>query len=261
MSAVALVTGALVPEPRRERSRPPRITWGGFIGGLRSTLQNRPFRIMVGTFGLILLGGAIHQTLVPYAFRYCLGRPELVSWVIGAYLAASVLSLPLWTAIARRLGKDRALKLCMAWAAVALAALPVVFSPDMTNTRLYALLILAGLGNGGWAVLPVAITADIIDHDELETAERREGAYFGVWTLMMKLAAALAAGIVGVALQLLGYVPNAVQSPGAILGIRLLYGPIPAACILVALAVFWRFPLTRAYHREVQEALALRRAG
>jgi GPH family glycoside/pentoside/hexuronide:cation symporter len=261
MTVVALVTGSLVPEPRRESAPSAHITWADFGGGLRSTLRNRPFRVMVGTFALILLGGAIHQTLVPYAFRYWLGRPEMVGSVIGLYLAASVLSLPLWTAVAHRLGKDRALKLCMAWAAMALAALPFAFSPDMSNTRLYALLVLAGLGNGGWAVLPVAITADIIDHDELDTGERREGAYFGVWTLVMKLAAALAAGVVGVALQLLDYVPNAEQSPGVILGIRLLYGPIPAACILAALGVFWRFPLTRAQHREVQAALALRRAG
>ena len=121
--------------------------------------------------------------------------------------------------------------------------------------------VLAGLGNGGWSVLPAAITADIVDYDELGTAERRAGAYFGVWTLVMKLAAALAAGVVGVSFQLLGYVPNVEQAPGTILGIRLLYGPIPAAFLLVALAVFWRFPLTRDRHREVQAVLARRRAG
>jgi hypothetical protein len=38
----------------------------------------------------------------------------------------------------------------------------------------------AGLGNGGWVVPPVAITADIVDHDELDTDHRREGAYFGM---------------------------------------------------------------------------------
>ena len=110
-------------------------------------------------------------------------------------------------------------------------------------------------------VLPVAITADVIDHDELMTARRREGAYFGVWTLVMKVAAALASGAAGVALQILGYVPNQPQSTATILGIKWLYGPIPAVLILVGLVVFSRFPLTREKHREIQQALALRRAA
>ena len=259
MTIVALLTGALV----RERPLGPRdtaaVSWRAFARGLLSTLRNRPFRIMIGTFALILLGGGLHQTLVPYAFRYWLRRPELVTVVIAGYLAASVLSLPVWTALARRLGKDNALKLCIGWGTLVLAMLPVALSPDMGNLRLGCLLVLAGFGNGGWAVLPVAITADIVDHDELSTAKRREGAYFGIWTLVMKLSHALAAGIVGVGLQLLGYVPNAEQTPSAVLGIRVLYGPVPALFLLGALVLFWRFPLTRERHREIQETLVARR--
>jgi GPH family glycoside/pentoside/hexuronide:cation symporter len=226
---------------------------------MRGTLENRPFRIMIATFGMILVAGGLNQTMVPYAFRYWLNRPQAVNGVIAIYLGASVLSLPVWTRIARRLGKDRALRLCMGWATLVLCALPIVLSPEMSNFRLSGFLVLAGLGNGGWAVLPVAITADIVDHDELETRQRREGAYFGIWTLVMKLAAGLASGVAGVMLQLLGYVPNAVQSATAIVGIKLLYGPLPAVFMLAALVLFWRFPLTRERHREIQEALAARR--
>jgi GPH family glycoside/pentoside/hexuronide:cation symporter len=260
MTAVALLTAALV---RERPSTPPAgpSTWGGFVVSLGSTLRNRPFRIMITTFALILLGGGLHQTLVPYAFRYWLDRPNMVAAVIATYLAASVVSLPAWTLLSRRLGKDRALRLCMLLGASALALLPVVFSPDMSDTRLAVLLVAAGLGNGGWAVLPVAITADIIDHDELETARRREGAYFGLWTLVMKLSAALASGIVGLVLQLVGYVPNAVQTPSTVLGIKLLYGPVPALFLLAAFVVFRRFPLTRERHGEIQQALWQRRGA
>jgi GPH family glycoside/pentoside/hexuronide:cation symporter len=261
MTFVALLTAALMREPPASRGARARLSWRAFASGMKSTLQNRPFRIMIVTFALILLGGGLHQTLVPYAFRYWLEMPQQVNVVIGVYLAASVLSLPIWTRLASRLGKDRALKLCMLWATVALASLPFAFAPGMSGVRLGAFLVLAGLGNGGWAVLPVAITADIIDHDELSTAARREGAYFGIWTLVMKLSAALASGIVGVALQLLGYVPNVTQSATTILGIKLLYGPVPAAFMLAAFLIFLRFPLTRERHREVQAALAARRAS
>jgi GPH family glycoside/pentoside/hexuronide:cation symporter len=258
MTFVALVTGLLTREPPAPAER-PSLSWRAFWSAMRGTLRNRPFRIMITTFALILLAGGLTQTMVPYAFRYWLERPEAVNAVIGVYLAASVLSLPLWTRLARWLGKDRALRVCMGWAALVLGSLPLVLAPDIGNLRLGCFLVLAGLGNGGWAVLPIAITADIVDHDELETAERREGAYFGIWTLTMKLSAGLASGVVGVALQLLGYVPNQTQSAATILGIKLLYGPIPALFMLGALLVFLRFPLTRERHREIQSALASRR--
>ncbi len=261
MAAVALVTGALVRERPLPAAadRPERMSWRAFASGLLTTLRNRPFRVMIATFAVLQIGGGIYQTMVPYAFQYWLGRRELIGQVLAIYMACFVVSLPLWTWLARRLGKDRALKLCMLWGTMALAVVPVAFAPDMSTFRMTAFLVLAGLGNGGWAVLPVAITADIIDTDELETHRRREGAYFGMWMLALKLATALGSGIVGLGLQVIGYVPNAAQSEGAILGIKLLYGPIPAVFLLLGLVLFYRFPLTRERHAEVQAALAARR--
>ena len=96
------------------------------------------------TFAAILLGGGLHQMIVPYAFRYWLARPQLVSTVIGIYLAASVVSLPLWTRLARTVGKDRALRLCMLWATGVLAALPLLLAPEMGTARLVCVLVLAG---------------------------------------------------------------------------------------------------------------------
>ncbi len=259
MTAVALLTGLVVREPPVTETSGRSPSWGAFVHGLRTSLGNRPFRIMLGTFAVIMVGGGLNQTLVPYVMRYWLARPDVVGSVVAVYLTASLASLPLWTQLGRRLGKDRALRLCMLWAAFALAMLPVVLFPGMSDTLLAGLLALAGLGNGGWIVLAPAIMADIIDHDELETTERREGAYFGLWTLAMKFAQALASGVIGVALQLLDYTPNQVQAGHTLLGIKVLYGPVPAGCMLLAFVVFWRFPLTRQRHAEVQAALMARR--
>jgi GPH family glycoside/pentoside/hexuronide:cation symporter len=261
MTCIALVTGLGVRErpTRGDVASNETASLRSFVSGLGTTLQNRAFRIMMVTFGVIQLGGGIHQTLVPYAFQYWLGRKDMVGTVIAVYMASFLVSIPLWTHLSKRLGKDRALKLCMLWAAIALTSLPFVLSPDMGNLRLGVVLVLAGLGNGGWAVMPVAITADIIDTDELETRSRREGAYFGLWTLVLKLAMGLASGVVGIGLQVVGYVPNVEQSETAILGIRMLYGPVPAMFLLLGLVLFRRFPLTRERHAEVQAALVARR--
>jgi sugar (glycoside-pentoside-hexuronide) transporter len=259
MTVVALVTGLVLRERRPPEESAPPASWRTFADGFMATFRNDAFRVLIVAFAFILLGGGLYQTLLPYAFKYWLVRPDLVARVPVIFMIASVASLPLWTQLARRLGKDRAMRLCILWAAVALGLTPLVLDAGMGQARMLVFIGLAGLGNGGWMVLPVALTADVIDCDELETHRRREGAYFGVWTLVMKWAGAIAAGVVGVALELLGYVPNENQSASTILGIKVLYGPVPAALMLAAFVVFLRFPLTRERHAAVQAALAARR--
>jgi GPH family glycoside/pentoside/hexuronide:cation symporter len=260
MAVVALVTGAMTRElPPSSLPEPPH-SWRAFRTDLTSTLRNRAFRVLIVTFALLLLGGGIQQTLVPYAFAHWLRMPQMVTSVIFTYMLASVVSLPFWARLSQRVGKDRALRLCMLWSVVILSSQAFLLAPDMSLLRLRTFLVAAGIGNGGWAVLPSAITADVVDYDELYTHRRREGAYFGIWTLVMKWSQAVAAGLVGGALQLLGYVPNQTQTAATILGIKVLYGPLPAAMILAAFFVFLRFPVTRERHQHVQAELARRRA-
>jgi glycoside/pentoside/hexuronide:cation symporter, GPH family len=261
MVAVALVTGTLLREPPLVERAAVGLSLRSFAEGFASTFRNPSFRVLIATFAFVLLGGGLYQMLVPYAFKYWLSRPELVGRAPLAFVFASVLSLPLWTRLARRLGKDRAMRVCMLWAVIALGTTPLVLDPAMGQLRMLLFVGFAGLGNGGWIVLPAAITADVIDWDELHTARRREGAYFGIWTLVMKWGNAVASGIVGIALQLLGFVPNQAQTEATITGIKILYGPVPAALMLAAFLVFLRFPLTRERHEEVQAALAARRAS
>src|SRR5262249_61790894 len=99
---------------------PPRM----FAGS--ATPSGTPaFRVLIVSFAFILLGAGLYQTLLPYAFKYWLIRPQLAARVPMVFLAASVFSLPLWTRLARGMGKDRALRLCMLWAAAALGATPL----------------------------------------------------------------------------------------------------------------------------------------
>jgi GPH family glycoside/pentoside/hexuronide:cation symporter len=58
-------------------------------------------------------------------------------------------------------------------------------------------------------------------------------------------------------LEWTGYVANSkTQPPNAILGMQLLIGPIPAACLLVGIFLAFLYPLNRARHAEVRAKLA-----
>jgi GPH family glycoside/pentoside/hexuronide:cation symporter len=65
-----------------------------------------------------------------------------------------------------------------------------------------------------------------------------------------------------VVLEITGYVPNAAQQPaGALLGIRILIGPVPAVLLCVGIAIAFFYPLGRDQHRQIVRELEERRAG
>jgi GPH family glycoside/pentoside/hexuronide:cation symporter len=129
---------------------------------------------------------------------------------------------------------------------------------DLPPQVFYLYIVIAGFGAGGY-ILPVSIAADVIDYDELLTGQRREGAFFGLWTLSLKLVAATSIALVGVTLDVIGYVPNQAQTPTTLWGLKMLYGPVPALLFFLSLLVFSRFPLTQESHREIQHQLQARR--
>ena len=90
---------------------------------------------------------------------------------------------------------------------------------------------------------------------EVQTNERREGIFYGVWALLTKLTAALGIAVSGWALDLFGYVPNVDQTETARLGIRLFFGLIPSIAIILSLPLLVWYPITRKTHAQVREQL------
>lgn len=246
------------------REMPPpvngeRISFRAFFRNLTGTLRNRPFRIIIVTFAAMSFGAAIHQPLTVYVFRDWLKMGQQLPTIMFLSLISTILSLGIWTRFARRVGKNRAFQVCIVWSIVVLSVFPLLRA-DMPRQLFYLFVVFAGFGAGGY-VLPASIAADVIDYDELLSGQRREGAFFGLWTLTIKLVAALAIALVGVALNLIGYVANQTQSDFALWGLKMLYGPVPAFFFLLSLLVFLRFPLTRESHAEIQQQLEARRTS
>ena len=84
------------------------------------------------------------------------------------------------------------------------------------------------------SVVLVALLADLIDDDE-DDRGRPDGAYFGLWHLLEKLALALAAGVALPMLQWLGYQPGSAAGSGSALS--LVYALLPCAIKLAAAAM------------------------
>jgi GPH family glycoside/pentoside/hexuronide:cation symporter len=102
---------------------------------------------------------------------------------------------------------------------------------------------------------------DIIDDDELRTRTRKDGAYFGMWSVLRKTTRAVSIGAVGFGLSFWGYQEGAmVQPESALEGIMWMFSIIPGIASLICGLLFLKFPITRAIHQATIEELARRRS-
>jgi GPH family glycoside/pentoside/hexuronide:cation symporter len=223
------------------------------LKSLGIALRNRPFLWLCGTYFIVNIAFAFIKTLMAYFLEYQLLMKEETSLVMGLMLICVTLALPLWQWIARRMDKGPAYGLGMAIGALAVA---LTFTmPNRSTGVIYAIAALAGIGFSAQWIFPWAMVADVADYDRVETGEQRSGMYYGVWGLATKISEAFALAAVGWILTGFGYVPNVAQSAHALMGIRLFFGLIPAACIFAALPLLFRYPITRKRHAEIRRRL------
>ena len=244
----------------RERAAAPasKASFRNFWTGVRGSLTNRPFRILLLTFVVMSIGGGVNMAVGIYALIYWLGFSQSeVGLLFPTILASAALALPAWTLLSGRIGKDRALKVLCIYMVVVLSA---VYFLTPYKPFVWTVMILQGVGMGGFVVAG-SLLADVLDHDELATGEQRGGAFFGFWTFANKFGAGIGPPLVGLALWFAGYAPNRPQSAHTIEIMRLIYGPVSALLFLVAAIIIHRFPLTREVHREIQAEVHRRRAA
>jgi len=136
----------------------------------------------------------------------------------------------------------------------------LVFIGPNQHVLAYILATCTGLGIAAAHVIPWSLLPDVIEVDELQTGERREGAYYGFIVFLQKGGTAMIMAVVQWTLHLTGYVPDAVQTPQALWAIRLLFGALPALLLAASIWLAGRFPIDRAGHAAMVAELAARRA-
>ena len=138
----------------------------------------------------------------------------------------------------------------------------VCYTPDAPLLVLLPAPLLA-FGLGGLFTLMPSMIADVVDEDELQTHERREGMYGAIFWFVVKvgMAAALAGG--GLLLGLTGFdvALGGHQAPATILEMRLLDALVPFVTSGIAIWAVASYPMTEARAAEVRKELDGRRRG
>lgn len=230
------------------------------------TLKCRPFRAQLAmslSYGLAtsMLGTLGYYMTVYYV---CGGNVTTGSaWNFGMGLSGmlfGLLGVPTYAYIAKNVGKRRAM-MAVQWSAILVfIASWWLYDPETPWLQFFASGGIAFTQGGFWSVYG-AIGADVIDFDELETGKRREGAFAATGTYIMKVGLAIGIFLSGAILSATGFDSElgGNQSLSTITNMRLSFGAIPIAGLLLAFIALLKFPLSRARMAEIRAELEARR--
>lgn len=229
------------------------------INSLKAATRNRPFVFSVAIFLLTWVSINILEATLLYFIKYVVQRESQSDMIMGLIFVTAICALPIWAWLSRIWSKRWAYVAGISfWAVVQLVMITLNASTSLT--LIISLCVLAGIGVGAAHVLPWSIIPDAIEWDEWQTGQRHEGIFYSLVTLMQKVATSIAIPLTLLLLGATGYIPTAmVQPPSAIMGIRLVIGPIPAALLCLGIAFAVLYPLGREQHAQVVAELENRR--
>ncbi|HEY9068184.1 MAG TPA: MFS transporter [Burkholderiaceae bacterium] len=236
-----------------------------FRDTLYRTLKNRPFRTLLGMSFAYATATAMVSILGYYTTVYYVCRGDVAlagQWNSAMGVAGMVFGLAgigFFGAVAKRMGKREAMIAVLFSAIAAFIGDWWFYDPAHPWMQLLATGCVAFTGAGFWTIYG-AMIPDVVDHDELETGQRREGSFAACQSWITKVGIAIGTGASGWILQFTGFDSKlSVQSDTAILVMRALLSGIPVAGLVVSLIVILRLQLDEQRMQVIRVALESRR--
>lgn len=216
----------------------------------RDVFGNPHARVLIGVIFLEQLGFSALVALLPYLSDYVVQTPGRTAIYLFGAVGCLLLSIPAWISLSRRFGKKPVWLFSILVKSILFGAAFTLGAGDFVP--LVVISVCFGLMTGCGVVVGPSLKADVVDWDEGETGERKEGSYFAAWNFVQKAAGGVGIWAVGTMLAMTGFVPNMVQSDDTVLGMRVLASALPGVLHLVALVLLARFALSESLHQAAR---------
>lgn len=226
---------------------------------LRKTIvgigKNKSLLAIIGAAIVLLLSMLLFQTMTVYLFMDYF--KSAVAMSIAGFLgtACTFLLAPFASKIISRFGKKESASVALL---VAAATYFLAFVFKITNPYLFlGFMFVGNMGSGLFNLMIWAFVTDVIDYQELVTGKREDGTVYAVYSFARKIGQALAGGLGGYVLALIGYSSaSTVQAPEVISRIYGVSTLTPAiGFLLVALILIFFYPLNKQKLSEMVVAL------
>ena len=235
----------------------------GFVEGVKIALKNRPFLYVVTIYLMSWLCIQFVQANMLLYVRYWVGGEDRFIQLAFALQVSAFVFLLIWSKVSQKWGKQKVYYVGMSfWIVVEIIIFFV--QPGQFNLVL-GLAVLAGVGVSVGYLIPWSMLPDVVELDELETGQRREGIYYGFFVFLQKLGISLGLALSNFALEAAGYInaedlSNLPQQPTAVLtALRIFVSIVPAVVLLLSFPVVRSYPITREKHAEILAAIATKK--
>ncbi len=239
-----------------------------FFNGFATTLKFKPFvKLCIATFfvfnGFIIISSFQYYVIIYYVFSgdTALGAEYAgYSLTIQAVSTFAIIAFVTW--LSTKIGKRRAFFVAIGVSMLGYVLKWFCYNPEIPWLLLLPAPLLAFAFGGLFTLMPSMI-ADVVDMDELNTNERREGMYGSIfwWVVKLGQAAAIAGG--GFILNATGFDVALVgdQSEQTIFMMRIFDAFVPFFASGLAIWAIASFSITEEKAHEVRLELERRRGA
>lgn len=236
--------------------------------GFLEAFKSKPFRkLCVSTFFIFnafnTVAGFTFFIIVYYLFNGDTAAAGIWPTIFGSVgaIITTFLVIPIVARMSKKIGKKKAFLVSQGISVVGYVLFWFLFIPGKPYMFLFALPFFS-FGIGGLFTLMMSMTADVIDLDELTSGKRREGVFGAIYWWMVKFGFAIAGGLMGGILSVIGFTSGAETQPvEAILGLRLFFSGLPIFGTLIAIWIMWDYDITEERANEIRMALDKKKAG
>ncbi|ERN42044.1 sugar (glycoside-Pentoside-Hexuronide) transporter [Rubidibacter lacunae KORDI 51-2] len=228
-----------------------------FLEQLRVVFSNRAFLFVVGIYLCAWLAVQVTASVLIYFVEDWIKLPPVpglpldpFSTVALTVQGTAIAMLFVWSQVSNRFGKQAVF---YAGAGIwAIAQVGIFLLRPETGTWIYPLAMLAGCGVSTAYLVPWSLLPDVIDLDELQTGQRREGIFYAFMVLLQKVGLAAGLFLVGQSLEWAGYRGGAdVQPDLALLAIRFCVAVLPAIFLVIGVVLTYFYPISREIHAQI----------
>lgn len=220
----------IIREPKKEKVPLSQL--------FKSLLSNRPLIALCLAALFMIAATNLRGAVQLYYLEYNLNNASLMALLTFLSIGMAILGSYFIPAFVKRIGKKNTFMLGLIIGIIA----------DIINfilpTGLTSFLIIYSIGSFALAFalgLPWVMIADAVDYHEWKSGERTEGVVYSSYSFFRKLAQALAGFIPGIALGLIGYIPNVQQSAETLMGLKGLMFLAPAILNIIGVIVLFFF--------------------
>ncbi len=185
---------------------------------------------------------------------------------LGAIVTTFIV-IPIVAKMSKIMGKKKAFIVSQALSIVGYLLFWFLLIPGKPYMFIIALPFFS-FGIGSLFTLMMSMTADVIDLDELNYGIRREGVFGAIYWWMVKFGFAIAGGLSGIILSIVGFSADALPGPieigdvwPGITGLRAFFSGLPIVGTFIAILVMWSYDIDEERANEIRAKLEARKAG